>query len=76
MTREQTPLISSLVPRLSPRPDENRKGGGEPGIFLVGNQTVNHKLVQKVVDVWTIDHKHVSPGVCLIWAAVILGDSL
>ena len=25
-------LFLSLVPRLSPRPDKNRKGGGEPGI--------------------------------------------
>ena len=36
---------------------------------------MNHKLVQKVVAVLTVDHKHVSPEVCLIWAAVILGDS-
>ena len=33
---------------------------------------MNHKLVQKVL---AVDHKHVSPDICLIWAAVILGDS-
>ena len=36
---------------------------------------MNHKLVQKVIDVLSITHKHVSPEVCLIWAAVILDDS-